>query len=146
MRTGHALVNTLEGATRIPLPRDAVPREPRGVRSRMGIFPDRIRDPHAVQRIAAWDGVRCDGVGVFQPRRAHGAPDDAGRSALETACASLAPCGAGRWTDGFLSLAEHASGLAALPLDSPDGGAACGATPRSCRQPCALLPSGASCH
>ncbi|ESS60678.1 target of rapamycin (TOR) kinase 1 [Trypanosoma cruzi Dm28c] len=51
-----------------------------------------------------------------------------------------------RVREGTLSLAEHASGSAALPLYSPDGGAPCGVSPHSCWQPCVLLPSGVSCH
>ncbi|PWU92495.1 hypothetical protein C4B63_37g40 [Trypanosoma cruzi] len=48
--------------------------------------------------------------------------------------------------EGTLSLAAHASGSAALPLDSPDSGAPCGASPHSCWRPCMHLPSGVSCH
>ncbi|ESS60574.1 hypothetical protein TCDM_11888 [Trypanosoma cruzi Dm28c] len=40
----------------------------------------------------------------------------------------------------------HVSGSAALPLDSPDSGAPCGASPHSCWRPRMHLPSGVSCH
>ncbi|KAF5215980.1 hypothetical protein ECC02_011282 [Trypanosoma cruzi] len=108
--------------TSILLPRDAVLDGMRRVCSHMGIFPHHTRVSHAEQRIFVCDTVSCDGVSVFQPRHAQDA------------------------LDGSFSLAEHPSGSAALPLDSPDSRAPCAASPRSCRQPCMLLPSGAPCH
>ncbi|KAF5216780.1 hypothetical protein ECC02_010417 [Trypanosoma cruzi] len=108
--------------TTIPLPGDAVLDGMRRVCCHMEIFPHHTRVSHAEQRIFVCDTVSCDGVGVFQPRHAQDAPD------------------------GTLSLAQHASGSAAMPLDSPDSRAACGASPHSCWQPCMLLPSGASFH
>ncbi|RNC41392.1 hypothetical protein TcCL_NonESM09054 [Trypanosoma cruzi] len=114
-----------KAATGIPLPRDAVPKKPRRVCSKMGISPHHIRAPHAEQRFAAWDAVSCNEAGVFQPRRANDTPDNVRRSVVETVRASLGPYDPGRWTDG-LSLAEHAPGSAALPLASPVGRTACG--------------------
>ncbi|ESS59928.1 hypothetical protein TCDM_12210 [Trypanosoma cruzi Dm28c] len=112
----------------------------------MGISPDHIRAPHAEHRVFARDTASCSGVGVVRPRHAKDALDGVRRSALEAACNPLGPYDAGRWTDGTLSLAEHASGSAALPLYSPDSGAPCGVSPHSCWRPCVHLPSGVSCH
>ncbi|KAF8278948.1 hypothetical protein TcBrA4_0105850 [Trypanosoma cruzi] len=137
---------TVKASTTVPLPGDAVLKELRRVRSHMGISPDHIRAPHAEHRVFARDTVSCSGVGVFRPRHAKDALDGVRRSALEAACNPLGPYDAGRWTDGTLSLAEHASGSAALPLYSPDSGAPCGVSPHSCWRPCVLLPSGVSCH
>ncbi|ESS62997.1 hypothetical protein TCDM_09263 [Trypanosoma cruzi Dm28c] len=112
----------------------------------MGISPDHICAPHAEHRFFARDTASCSGVGVFRPRHAKDALEGVRRSVVEAACNPLGPYDAGRWTDGTLPLAEHASGSAALPLHSPDSGAPCGASPHSCWQPCVLLPSGVSCH
>ncbi|KAF8287481.1 hypothetical protein TcBrA4_0020360 [Trypanosoma cruzi] len=135
-----------KAATSIPLPGDAVFKELRRFRGHMGISPDHIRAPHAEQRIVARDTASCSGLDVFRSRHAKAALDGVRRSVVEAACNPLGPYDAGRWTDGLLSLAVHASGSAALPLDSPDSGAPCGASPHSCWQLCMLLPSGVSCH
>ncbi|PWV07139.1 hypothetical protein C3747_105g111 [Trypanosoma cruzi] len=92
----------------------------------MRISPDHIRAPLVEHRVFARETVSCSGVGVFQPRHAKNALDGVRRSALEAACNPLGLYDAGRWTDGFSSLAEHASGSAALSLDSPDSRAPCG--------------------
>ncbi|RNC32955.1 hypothetical protein TcCL_Unassigned04391 [Trypanosoma cruzi] len=112
----------------------------------MGISPDRIRAPLVEHLVFARDTVSCSGVGVFRPRHVKDTLDGVRRSAVEAACTSLGPYYVGRWTDGLLSLAEHASGSAALPLYSPDSRSACGASPHSCWQPGMHLPTGASCH
>ncbi|EAN86710.1 hypothetical protein C3747_162g24 [Trypanosoma cruzi] len=121
----------------------------RRVCSHMRIFPHHIRAPHAEPRIFFCDNVSCSGVGVLQPRHAQDAPDGVRRSAVEAACASLGPYDPGRWTDGFSSLAEHASGSAALPLDSPDSRAPCrphraaaGSLACSCRAECPATEHG----
>ncbi|KAF8284541.1 hypothetical protein TcYC6_0014900 [Trypanosoma cruzi] len=135
-----------KAATTILLPGDAVLKELRRVRSRMGISPDRIRAPLVEHRVFARDTVSCSGVDVFQPRHVKDTLDGVRRSALEAARTSLGLYDAGRWTDGTLSLAEHASVSAALPIYTPDSGAPFGASPHSCWQPCMHLPSGVSCH
>ncbi|EKF27981.1 hypothetical protein MOQ_008285 [Trypanosoma cruzi marinkellei] len=79
----------------------------------MGISPDHNRAPHAAHRVVAWDNVSCNEVGAIQPRQANEASDDVVGSALETVCASLGPCNAGRLTDGSSSPAVPAFGSAA---------------------------------
>ncbi|RNC41052.1 mucin TcMUCII [Trypanosoma cruzi] len=103
-----------KAATPIPLPRVAVINELQRVRNITGIPHNHLRAPLAQDRIIPWDTVSFNEVRFYQPRLAQGVSDDVKRTAFDSLYSSLEDYDFELWADGSSSLAELASGSAAL--------------------------------
>ncbi|EKG03750.1 hypothetical protein TCSYLVIO_005198 [Trypanosoma cruzi] len=101
-------------ATSIPLPRDAVINELRRVCNNIGIFHSHNRAPPIQHRNFLWDTVRCNKMEFNQPPFAQDASGDVKRTALDSIYSSLGDYDFELWTEFSSSLAELASGYAAL--------------------------------
>ncbi|RNF12302.1 hypothetical protein TcG_09247 [Trypanosoma cruzi] len=101
-------------ATSIPPPRDAVINGLRRVCNIIGIFHNHNRAPPIQHRNFLWDTVRCNKMEFNQPRFAQDASDDVKRTAIDFIYFSLGAYYFELWTDVSSSLAELASGYAAL--------------------------------
>ncbi|PWU92617.1 hypothetical protein C4B63_36g134 [Trypanosoma cruzi] len=100
--------------TSFPLPRDAVINGLRRVCNNIAIPHSHNRAPPIQHRNFLWDTVRCNKVEFNQPRFAQDASDDVKRTALDFIYSSLGAYDFELWTDVSSSLAELASGSAAL--------------------------------
>ncbi|PWV08757.1 hypothetical protein C3747_86g16 [Trypanosoma cruzi] len=81
----------------------------------IGIPRNHLRAPPLTQRrIIPWDTVSCNKVGFYQPIFAQGISDDVKRTAFGSLYSSLGDYDFELWADGSSSLAELASGHAAL--------------------------------
>ncbi|PWV01822.1 hypothetical protein C4B63_3g63 [Trypanosoma cruzi] len=101
-------------ATSIPLPRDAVINGLHRVCNTIGIPHSHNRTPPIQHRIFPWDTVSCNKVEFNQPRFAQDASDNVKRTAIDSIYSSLGDYDFELWTDVSSSLAELASGSAAL--------------------------------
>ncbi|EKG03738.1 hypothetical protein TCSYLVIO_005210, partial [Trypanosoma cruzi] len=137
-------------ATSIPLPRDAVINGLHRVCNIIGIFHSHNRAPPIQNRIFPWDTVRCNNVEFNQPRFAQDASDDVKRTAIDSIYSSLGDYDFELWTDVSSSLAELASGSAALLYGSATTTdlpvevhrAAAGRLARSYRAECLAIENG----
>ncbi|RNE97790.1 hypothetical protein TcG_12486 [Trypanosoma cruzi] len=100
--------------TPIALTRDAVVNGLHRVCNTIAIFHSHNRAPPIQHRIFLWDTVRCNKVEFNQPRFAQDASDDVKRTALDFIYSSLGAYDFELWTEVSSSLAELASGSAAL--------------------------------
>ncbi|KAF5216884.1 hypothetical protein ECC02_010312 [Trypanosoma cruzi] len=106
-------------ATSIPLPRDAVINGLQSVCVITGIPRNHLRAPPLTQRrIIPWDTVSCNEVRFYQPLLAKDASEDVKRTAFDSLYSSLGDYDFELWADGSSSLAELASGSAALLYDT----------------------------
>ncbi|RNC35046.1 hypothetical protein TcCL_Unassigned02105 [Trypanosoma cruzi] len=104
-----------KAATPIPLSRVAVINELQRVCNIIGIPRNHLRAPPLTQRrIIPWDTVSCNKVGFYQPIFAQGVSGDVKRTAFDSIYSSLGDYDFELWADGSSSLAELASGHAAL--------------------------------
>ncbi|KAF5216424.1 hypothetical protein ECC02_010802 [Trypanosoma cruzi] len=104
-----------KAATSIPLPKDAVINGLERVCGTIGIPHNHNHAPPITQhRIIPWDAVGCNKVEFYQPRFANDASEDVKRTAFDSLYPSLRHYDFELWTDGSSSLAELASGSAAL--------------------------------
>ncbi|KAF8303502.1 hypothetical protein TcYC6_0038430 [Trypanosoma cruzi] len=104
-----------KAATSIPLPKDAVINGLERVCGTIGIPHNHNHAPPITQhRIIPWDTVGCNKVEFNQPLFANDASDDGKRTAFDSLYSSLEDFDFELWTDGSSSLAELASGSAAL--------------------------------
>ncbi|PWV21198.1 hypothetical protein C3747_3g831 [Trypanosoma cruzi] len=108
-----------KAATSIPLPRDAVINGLQSFCNIIGIPHNHNHAPPITQhRIIPWDAVGRNNVRSYQPCFANDASDDVRRTAFDSLYSSLGDYDFELWTDGSSSLAELASGSAALLYDS----------------------------
>ncbi|KAF8303489.1 hypothetical protein TcYC6_0037680 [Trypanosoma cruzi] len=104
-----------KAATSIPLPRDAVINGLERVCGTIGIPHNHNHAPPITQhQIIPCDAVSCNNVEFYQPRFANDASEDVKRTAFKSLYSSLKDYDFELWTDGSSSLAELASGSAAL--------------------------------
>ncbi|RNC55028.1 mucin TcMUCII [Trypanosoma cruzi] len=101
-------------ATSIPLPKDAVINGLPRVCNIIGIPHNHLRAPPIQHRIIPWDTVICNKVKFYQALFAQGVSDDVKRTAFGSLYSLLWDHDFELWTDGSSSLAELASGHAAL--------------------------------
>ncbi|RNF04592.1 hypothetical protein TcG_10995 [Trypanosoma cruzi] len=101
-------------AAPIALPRDAVINGLHRVCNTIAIPHSHNRAPPIQNRNFLWDTVRCNKVEFNQPRFAQDASDDVKRTAIDFIYSSLGDFDFELWTDVSSSLAELASGSAAL--------------------------------
>ncbi|RNE99141.1 mucin TcMUCII [Trypanosoma cruzi] len=101
-------------AAPIPPPRDAVINGLHRVCNTIGIPHSHNRAPPIQHRNFLWDTVSCNKVEFNQPRFAQDVSDDVKRTAIDSIYSSLGAYYFELWTDVSSSLAELASGSAAL--------------------------------
>ncbi|PWV20731.1 hypothetical protein C3747_5g261 [Trypanosoma cruzi] len=97
-----------------PASEDAVINGLRRVCNTIGTPYSHNRAPPIQHRIFPWDTVSCNKVEFNQPRFAQDASDDVKRTAIDSIYSSLGAYDFELWTDVSSSLAELASGSAAL--------------------------------
>ncbi|KAF8282118.1 hypothetical protein TcBrA4_0081370 [Trypanosoma cruzi] len=108
-----------KAAASIPLPINAVINELQRIRNITGIPHNHLRAPPLTQRrIIPWDTVSFNEVRFYQPLLAQGVSDDVKRTAFGSMYSSLGDYDFELWADGSSSLAELASGSAALLYDT----------------------------
>ncbi|PWU94369.1 hypothetical protein C3747_278g54 [Trypanosoma cruzi] len=110
----YASVHAGKAATSIPLPRDAVINGLKRACNTIGIPHSHNRAPPIQHRIFLWDTVSCNKEEFYQPRFAKDASDDVKRTAFDSIYSSLGDYDFELSTDVSSSLAELASGSAAL--------------------------------
>ncbi|RNC36018.1 mucin TcMUCII [Trypanosoma cruzi] len=108
-----------KAVTSIPLPRNAVINGLERVCDIIGTPHNHNHaSPITQHRIIPWDTVGCNKVEFYQPLFAKDTSDDVKRTAFDSLYSSLGDYDFELWTDGSSSLAELASGSAALLYDS----------------------------
>ncbi|KAF8304032.1 hypothetical protein TcYC6_0037380 [Trypanosoma cruzi] len=104
-----------KAVTSIPLPRDSVINGLERVCGTIGIPHNHNHAPPITQhRIIPRDTVSCNNVEFYQPLFAKDVSDNGKRTAFDSLYSSLGDYDFELWTDGSSSLAELASGSAAL--------------------------------
>ncbi|KAF5215922.1 hypothetical protein ECC02_011340 [Trypanosoma cruzi] len=108
-----------KAATSIPLSRNVVINGLQRVCVITGIPHNHLRAPPLIQhRIFPWDTVSCNKVRFYQRLFANDASDDVKRTAFDSLYSSLGDCDFELWMDSPSSLAELASGYAAILYDT----------------------------